>query len=132
MKGTCSDAILVLATSMWIAFAIDFPLPMASERGQLGETKAECLKNINNCWVLSYIKPSEPICGSDKVTYSSECHLCSKILFEGLNITKLYDGQCVTLRRHPARHSLPPRAPMPASEGRFPQASSAAQDGFIR
>uniref|UniRef100_A0A2K6RJV2 Serine peptidase inhibitor Kazal type 8 (putative) n=1 Tax=Rhinopithecus roxellana TaxID=61622 RepID=A0A2K6RJV2_RHIRO len=77
MKGTCSDAILVLATSMWIAFAIDFPLPTASERGQLGETK-----------------PSEPICGSDKVTYSSECHLCSKILFEGLNITKLYDGQC--------------------------------------
>uniref|UniRef100_F7CGV5 Serine peptidase inhibitor Kazal type 8 (putative) n=1 Tax=Callithrix jacchus TaxID=9483 RepID=F7CGV5_CALJA len=94
MKRTFSDAILILPISMWMAFAIDFPLPTASERAQPDKTTIECLKNINNCWFLSYIKPSGPICGSDQVTYSGECHLCSKILFEGLNITKLYDGPC--------------------------------------
>ncbi|KAL2803910.1 serine protease inhibitor Kazal-type 8 precursor, partial [Daubentonia madagascariensis] len=94
MKGTFSNAILVLAISVWTAFAIDIFLPMASKGGHLEETTAECIKNIHKCWVFSYIKPSEPICGSDQVTYSGECHLCSKILYEGLNITKLYDGPC--------------------------------------
>ncbi|XP_074260023.1 serine protease inhibitor Kazal-type 8 isoform X2 [Saimiri boliviensis] len=99
MKGTFSDAIPILAISMWMAFAIDFPLPPASERAQPDKTTAlrgifsvfflqlpqpavtsvspchlrhqvECLKNINSCWFLSYIKPSGPICGSDQVTYS--------------------------------------------------------------
>uniref|UniRef100_A0A8C6Q9M4 Serine peptidase inhibitor, Kazal type 8 n=1 Tax=Nannospalax galili TaxID=1026970 RepID=A0A8C6Q9M4_NANGA len=82
MKVTISAAVLVLAISMWTSFATDFPLPMGSEatRALQDETKALCTKNIKQCWMLSYFKPSEPICGSDQVTYSGECHLCSKIL----------------------------------------------------
>ncbi|XP_058144440.1 serine protease inhibitor Kazal-type 8 isoform X2 [Dasypus novemcinctus] len=72
----------------------DFPLPVTSEGAHLEETKVECIKNIHKCWFLSYIKPSEPICGNDQVTYSGECHLCSKIIYQGLNITKLHDGPC--------------------------------------
>ncbi|VFV17279.1 serine protease inhibitor [Lynx pardinus] len=76
-------------------YSEDFPLP-AGAGARVQEMKVECIENINKCWFISYIKPSEPICGSDQVTYSGECHLCSKILYEGLNITKLYDGPCVT------------------------------------
>ncbi|XP_058423609.1 serine protease inhibitor Kazal-type 8 [Diceros bicornis minor] len=79
MKGAFSNAVLVLAISAWAAFAVDFPLPVGKEAG-LEETKVECIKNINQCWFISYIKPSERICGSDQVTYSGECHLCFKIL----------------------------------------------------
>uniref|UniRef100_A0A667G3X5 Serine peptidase inhibitor, Kazal type 8 (putative) n=1 Tax=Lynx canadensis TaxID=61383 RepID=A0A667G3X5_LYNCA len=88
-----SKAVLVLAVSVWAVFAVDFPLP-AGAGARVQEMKVECIENINKCWFISYIKPSEPICGSDQVTYSGECHLCSKILYEGLNITKLYDGPC--------------------------------------
>uniref|UniRef100_A0A8D1L3I0 Serine peptidase inhibitor Kazal type 8 (putative) n=2 Tax=Sus scrofa TaxID=9823 RepID=A0A8D1L3I0_PIG len=92
MNGAFS-VILVLAISTGDAFAVDLPLPMG--RGTcLEETKAKCTQNINNCWIFSYIKPSELICGSDQTTYNGECHLCYKILYEGLNITKLHDGPC--------------------------------------
>ncbi|XP_008056458.1 serine protease inhibitor Kazal-type 8 [Carlito syrichta] len=94
MEGTFSNAILVLAISVWTAFATDIPLPTTSKGAHLEEIKVECIKNINKCWLLSYIKPSEPICGSDQVTYSGECHLCAKIIYEGLNVTKLRDGPC--------------------------------------
>ncbi|XP_006733067.2 serine protease inhibitor Kazal-type 8 [Leptonychotes weddellii] len=93
MKEVFSNAVLVLAISVWAALAVDFPLPTGTG-ARLQETRAQCTGNINKCWIFSYIKPSEPICGSDQVTYSGECHLCSQILYKGLNITKLYDGPC--------------------------------------
>ncbi|XP_019662310.2 serine protease inhibitor Kazal-type 8 isoform X1 [Ailuropoda melanoleuca] len=96
MKEVFSNAVLVLAISVWAAFAVDFPLPTGTG-AHLQETKVECTENINKCWIFSYIKPSEPICGSDQVTYSGECHLCSMILYKGLDITKLYDGPCQIL-----------------------------------
>ncbi|XP_048190507.1 serine protease inhibitor Kazal-type 8 [Perognathus longimembris pacificus] len=86
--------IMVLTFSVWTAFAIDFPLPLAHKGEDFEETKAQCSKNIYKCWILPYFKPSEPICGSDHVTYSGECHICSKILYEGFNITKIHDGSC--------------------------------------
>lgn len=92
--ATFSSALLVLAVAAWVAFASDFPLPVASTGSLLEDTKAECTRNIKRCWFLPFLKPSEPICASDQGTYSGECHLCSKILYEGLNITKLYDGPC--------------------------------------
>lgn len=72
----------------------DFPLPVASTGSPQEDTKAECARNIKRCWFLSFLKPSEPICASDQKTYSGECHLCSRVLYEGFNITKLYDGPC--------------------------------------
>ncbi|XP_058534605.1 serine protease inhibitor Kazal-type 8 [Ochotona princeps] len=94
MTGIFPNAALVVVIAAWAVFASDFPLPTASKGALLEETKAECMKNIHKCWLLSYFKPSEPICGSDQVTYNGECHLCSKILFQGLNLTKLHDGLC--------------------------------------
>ncbi|XP_054990140.1 serine protease inhibitor Kazal-type 8 [Sorex araneus] len=93
MKGTFSKAILVLAISAWPTFAYDFLDPVISNVSH-EDTKAKCTQNINSCWFTSFIKPSELICGSDQVTYNSACHLCSKVLFEGLNISKLHDGPC--------------------------------------
>ncbi|KAI4563618.1 hypothetical protein MJG53_016192 [Ovis ammon polii x Ovis aries] len=95
MKGVFSSAILVLVISMWAAFAVDFPLPM--DRGtDLEKTTAECIRNINKCWILAYLRPTDSICGSDHITYSGECHLCYRILYEKLNIIKLHDGPCVS------------------------------------
>ncbi|XP_070632859.1 serine protease inhibitor Kazal-type 8 isoform X2 [Bos indicus] len=92
MKGVFPSAIL-LVLSMWAAFAVDFPLPM--DRGtDLEKTKAECTKNMNKCWILAYLRPTDSICGSDHITYSGECHLCYRILYEKLNIIKLHDGPC--------------------------------------
>ncbi|XP_061252937.1 serine protease inhibitor Kazal-type 8 isoform X1 [Bos javanicus] len=93
MKGVFPSAILLLVLSMWAAFAVDFPLPM--DRGtDLEKTKAECTKNMNKCWILAYLRPTDSICGSDHITYSGECHLCYRILYEKLNIIKLHDGPC--------------------------------------
>nr|XP_044992978.1 serine protease inhibitor Kazal-type 8 [Jaculus jaculus] len=97
MKATFSNAVLVLAIFVWSAFAVDFLLPMTSTGKLLEETKVECMRNIKNCWLLTYFKPSEPICGSDQATYSGECHLCSQILYKGFTITKLHDGPCETV-----------------------------------
>ncbi|CAM9863583.1 unnamed protein product [Rangifer tarandus platyrhynchus] len=93
MKGVFSSAILVLVISRWAAFAIDFSLPMGRETN-LEKTTAECTKNINKCWILAYLRPTDSICGSDHITYSGECHLCYRILYENLNIVKLHDGPC--------------------------------------
>ncbi|XP_004834995.1 serine protease inhibitor Kazal-type 8 isoform X1 [Heterocephalus glaber] len=92
MRATFSCAVLVLGVGTWTAAARDFPLPVASTGSLLEDTKAECARNIKRCWFLSFLKPSEPICASDQGTYSGECHLCSRVLYEGFNITKLYDG----------------------------------------
>nr|XP_005909440.1 PREDICTED: serine protease inhibitor Kazal-type 8 [Bos mutus] len=79
MTGVFPSAILLLVLSMWAAFAVDFPLPM--DRGtDLEKTKAECTKNMNKCWILAYLRPTDSICGSDHITYSGECHLCYRIL----------------------------------------------------
>ncbi|XP_036984323.1 serine protease inhibitor Kazal-type 8 [Artibeus jamaicensis] len=93
MKGTFLNTILVLAVFTWAAVAVDFPLP-TGEGASLRETKVKCTNNINHCWFASYIKPSELICGSDWVTYNGECDLCSRILYESRDITKLHDGPC--------------------------------------
>ncbi|XP_050996348.1 serine protease inhibitor Kazal-type 8 [Acomys russatus] len=82
MKATFSVAVLALAISAWTSFAVDFPLPVSFSMTMdvLQETKALCRKNVRNCWILSYFSPSEPICGTDQVTYGGECHLCYLIL----------------------------------------------------
>ncbi|XP_013015568.1 serine protease inhibitor Kazal-type 8 [Cavia porcellus] len=94
MRTTFASAVLLLAVAAWTAAAVDFPLPMKSSGSLLEDTKVECNRNIKRCWFLSFFKPSEPICASDLQTYSGECYLCSRVLYEGLNITKLYDGPC--------------------------------------
>ena len=65
--------------------------PAPSDQGQRSQRKgsdavsvshlqAECTKNINKCWILAYLRPTDSICGSDHITYSGECHLCYRIL----------------------------------------------------
>ncbi|XP_027989497.1 serine protease inhibitor Kazal-type 8 [Eptesicus fuscus] len=93
MPGALLSAVLLLAISAPAALAVDFLVP-AGEGASLPETKVICINNINHCWFVSYIKPSEPICGSDQITYSGECHLCFAVLYKKLNITKLHDGPC--------------------------------------
>ncbi|XP_006170201.1 serine protease inhibitor Kazal-type 8 [Tupaia chinensis] len=91
---TSRNAGLVLAISAYTAFATDLLPSLTSEGAGLEETKVQCGHNVSKCWFLSLIQPTELVCGSDQVTYNGECHLCSKILYEGLNITKLHDGPC--------------------------------------
>ncbi|XP_075820691.1 serine protease inhibitor Kazal-type 8 [Microtus pennsylvanicus] len=100
MKATFSAALLVLAISAWTSFAVDFSLPMSLHVTDevFRETKDLCNKNIRKCWMLSYFKPSEPICASDQITYSGECHLCSRILYESRTIVKMHDGECIYSR----------------------------------
>ncbi|XP_041533462.1 serine protease inhibitor Kazal-type 8 isoform X1 [Microtus oregoni] len=97
MKATFSAALLVLAISAWTSFAVDFSLPMSPRVTDevFQETKDLCNKNVRKCWMLSYFKPSEPICASDQITYSGECHLCSRILYESRTIVKMHDGECI-------------------------------------
>ncbi|XP_076774132.1 serine protease inhibitor Kazal-type 8 [Arvicanthis niloticus] len=96
MRVTFSVAILVLASSVWTSFAVDFFLPMGSHMTEelLQKTKALCIKNIQMCWILPYFKVSEPICGSHQETYQGECHLCSRILYEDRTVIKVHDGPC--------------------------------------
>ncbi|XP_031200041.1 serine protease inhibitor Kazal-type 8 isoform X2 [Mastomys coucha] len=96
MKVISSVALLVLASSMWTSFAVDFFLPMSFHMTEelLQKTKALCIKNIQMCWILTYFKVSEPICGSNQVTYGGECHLCSGILYEDRTVIKVHDGPC--------------------------------------
>lgn len=96
MKVIFSVAVLVLASSVWTSLAVDFILPMNFHMtGELlQKTKALCIKNIQLCWILSYFKVSEPICGSNQVTYEGECHLCSGILYEDRTVIKVHDGPC--------------------------------------
>uniref|UniRef100_A0A8C6H2E2 Kazal-like domain-containing protein n=2 Tax=Mus TaxID=862507 RepID=A0A8C6H2E2_MUSSI len=112
MKVIFSVAVLVLASSVWTSLAVDFILPMNFHMtGELlQKTKALCIKNIQLCWILSYFKVSEPICGSNQVTYEGECHLCSGILNTpqmSLNTDKSYRvlretrGAQLTLQRYP-------------------------------
>ncbi|XP_052493335.1 serine protease inhibitor Kazal-type 8 [Budorcas taxicolor] len=132
MKGVFSSAILVLVISMWAAFAVDFPLPM--DRGtDLEKTTAECTKNINKCWILAYLRPTDSICGSDHITYSGECHLCYRILYEKLNIIKLHDGPCGISERSSLSH-IPSRChrPGPLSHLRAAEHSpSPVQDNYV-
>ncbi|KFO33221.1 Serine protease inhibitor Kazal-type 8 [Fukomys damarensis] len=100
MRAALSGTILVVVVCAWTAAAVDFPLPVASTGSPQEDTKAECTRNIKRCWFLSFLKPSEPICASDQRTYSGECHLCSRVLYEGFNVTKLYDGPCVSKITH--------------------------------
>ncbi|XP_021028916.1 serine protease inhibitor Kazal-type 8 isoform X1 [Mus caroli] len=98
MKVIFSAAALVLASSVWTSLAVDFVLPMNFHMTEelLQKTKALCIKNIQLCWILSYFKVSEPICGSNQVTYEGECHLCSGILNTprmSLNTDKLLSSQ---------------------------------------
>ncbi|XP_077633170.1 serine protease inhibitor Kazal-type 8 [Crocuta crocuta] len=90
-----SNAVLILAVSVWAIFAVDFRLP-TGPGAHLQETKVKCMENINECWFISYLKPSEPICGSDQVTYNGECHLCSEIL----KTPELYHAELQNLLNH--------------------------------
>ncbi|KAB0378897.1 hypothetical protein FD755_010475, partial [Muntiacus reevesi] len=90
--GLCSSvACGIFADLGWNPY---FPLPMGRETN-LEKTMAECTKNINKCWILAYLRPTDSICGSDHITYSGECHLCYRILKNfmceiGVHFTLLY------------------------------------------
>ncbi|XP_005075135.3 serine protease inhibitor Kazal-type 8 isoform X2 [Mesocricetus auratus] len=97
MKAAFSTALLVLAISVGTSFAVDFYLPMSARLTEelFQETKVLCNKNVRKCWMLSYYKPDEPICGTDQVTYGGECHLCSRVLYDDRTIIKMHDGECI-------------------------------------
>ncbi|KAM7063000.1 serine protease inhibitor Kazal-type 8 isoform 2-T2 [Molossus nigricans] len=103
MKGTFLNTVLVLAISLGVAFAAEFPLP-TGKGASFKETKAICTNYIRKCWFISYISPSRYLCGSDKVTYNGECDLCYRIVYEKLkNVTKLHNGPC----KNKSHHSSP-------------------------
>ncbi|XP_039084001.1 serine protease inhibitor Kazal-type 8 [Hyaena hyaena] len=91
-----SNAVLILAVSVWAIFAVDTPLPISQEIKRCDKSVVKCMENINECWFISYLKPSEPICGSDQVTYNGECHLCSEIL----KTPELYHAELQNLLNH--------------------------------
>ncbi|XP_045435585.1 serine protease inhibitor Kazal-type 8 isoform X3 [Pipistrellus kuhlii] len=93
VPGALLSAVLLLASSTPAGLAVDFLLP-TGDRASLRGTQAICNNEIHQCWFVSVTKPSEPVCGSDRVTYNGECHLCYAVLYKKLNITKLHDGPC--------------------------------------
>ncbi|XP_036288303.1 serine protease inhibitor Kazal-type 8 isoform X2 [Pipistrellus kuhlii] len=95
VPGALLSAVLLLASSTPAGLAVDFLLP-TGDRASLRGTQAICNNEIHQCWFVSVTKPSEPVCGSDRVTYNGECHLCYAVLYKKLNITKLHDGPCVS------------------------------------
>ena len=60
------------------------------------ETTVECSCDHFSCARLAERK----LCGTDGITYRSECHLKRKACLQQTDIYKLHDGVCQTQREH--------------------------------